>query len=93
MSPRAPQSVASSPRAQASTASTASTVRSPERAPLAQHYGFKPGTYMIGQFGTTAEARASMVPNDNPGPGAYDPAVTALGHITGALLDEPESPC
>ena len=83
MSPRAPQSVVSSPRAQASTASTASTVRSPERAPLAQHYGFKPGTYMIGQFGTTAEARASMVPNDNPGPGAYDPAVTALGHPRG----------
>ena len=80
MSPRAPQSVVSSPRAQAS---TASTVRSPERAPLAQHYGFKPGTYMIGQFGTTAEARASMVPNDNPGPGAYDPAVTALGHPRG----------
>ena len=50
-------------------------VRSPERTPLPQHYGFKPGTYMIGQFGTTAEARATFLPDENPGPGAYD-AVT-----------------
>ena len=64
--------------------STASTKRSPERStPLAQDYGFKPGTYMIGQFGTTAEARATFVPNTNPGPGTYDPTVTALGHPRG----------
>ena len=78
MSPRAAQS--GPPRARTS---TASPERSPERTPLPQNYGFKPGTYMIGQFGTTAEARATFNPNDNPGPGTYDPTVMADGRPRG----------
>ena len=55
----------------------------PERTPLAQHYGFSPGTYIIQSFGSTEQrsTRTAQVDPANPSPAHYNPKLQTRGVV------------